>query len=120
MQKFTITQITADKEIKTKYGDKLKQSCKFKETGEIWHGIWGGGKKIGDVVEGTRESRDFEGKTYWDFKFPKKDEIVNDMSERLRKIEFRLGVVEDHLKANNKTTPDDGFEYPEEDAVPEF
>lgn len=124
MQKFTITQVTADKSINTKYGAKLKQSCKFKETGDIWHGIWGGGKKVGDVVEGTRESREFEGKIYWDFKFPKKDEVQaikqTEMDERLRKIEFRLGVIEDHLKAKAKSTPEDEpYDYPENDINPE-
>lgn len=111
LQKFTITQVTEDKAIETKFGSKMKQSCKFKETGDIWHGIWGGGKKVGDIVEGTRESRLYDGKEYWDFKFPKKDEVATLKTDAL---EIRVKKLEDKVfgvKPDPMSPPD----YPDEE-----
>jgi hypothetical protein len=91
MEKLTIAAAGSDKEIQTKFGLKKKQGIQFKEYGTLWHDVWGGGRKVGEVLEGTRSSREWEGKTYWDFKLPKKDDKTNEqmfqLENRVRKLE---------------------------------
>lgn len=74
MEKLTISRVGQEKEVQTQYGLKKKVGVQFKEYGDIWHDVWKTGLKVGEVLEGTRDSRDYNGKTYWNFKLPKKEE----------------------------------------------
>ena len=112
MQKYTITRIGTEKEVNTKFGLKHKTGVLFKETGDVWHDLW---KKkseltVGQVVEGTRDSREYEGKIYWDFKFPKKDEVL---TAKTGDLEKRVTLLE------NKVFGDKAPDYPEDDINPE-
>lgn len=86
MEKVTISRVGQEKEIQTKFGAKKKTGVQFKEYGEVWHDIWMGGLKEGQELEGTRESREYQGKTYWDFKLPKKEDIQNAQNAKLEHI----------------------------------
>lgn len=132
MEKLTISRVGQVKDIQTKFGMKKKTGVQFKEYGEVWHDIWSGDLKVGQVVEGTRDSREYQGKTYWDFKFPKKDDKVNaemgslsikvgGVIARLSVIEKHLGIksVEDYKNLGNTTAKTneehDAIEYPDEE-----
>jgi len=115
MQKYTITRIGTSKDVNTKFGPKQKTGVLFKETGDVWHDIWKAANQlsVGQVLEGTRESREYNGKIYWDFKLPKKDEVLTaktgDLEKRVERLETKVfGKVEDAM-------PD----YPEDDIPPE-
>ena len=75
MEKVTITRVGQEKEVTTKFGPKKKQGAQFVEYPDVWHDIWGGGLKEGQTLEGTRVSREYQGKVYWNFNLPKKDEV---------------------------------------------
>lgn len=94
MEKLTISRVGQTKDIQTKFGLKPKTGVQFKEYGDIWHDIWTSGLKEGQVLEGTRASRDYQGKTYWDFKLPKKDEVmagaVKEQGDKLEQILNKL------------------------------
>lgn len=96
MQKYTITRVGSEKEINTKFGPKKKTGVMFKETGDIWHDIWKAANQlsVGQVLEGTRDSREYNGKIYWDFKLPKKDEVAVIKTDALEK---RVKVLEDEV-----------------------
>jgi hypothetical protein len=87
MEKLTITRVGPEKDVETKYGTKKKQGVWFKEYGEVWHDVWGGGLKEGQILEGTRKSRDYQGKTYWNFELPKKEnpnqKVLEDIQNKL-------------------------------------
>ena len=85
MDKLTISRLGQEKIIETKFGPKKKTGVQFKEYGDIWHDIWAGDLKEGQVVEGTRASREYQGKIYWNFNFPKKDAVSNQTLESILK-----------------------------------
>lgn len=79
--KLTITQLGQVKDIQTQYGMKQKSSIKAKEYNDNWLGYWVGKNtnwKVGDVIEvESVNPREYQGKTYYDIKLPK----VNDMAK---------------------------------------
>lgn len=97
MEKLTISRLGQTKDVQTKFGMKKKTSVQFKEYGDIWHDVWSGDLKEGQVVEGTRESRDYQGKTYWNFNFPKKSGGVSpEVNDKLERI--LAGITKANLK----------------------
>lgn len=64
MERLKVTRAGEVKEVNTKFGLKKKQGVQFKEYPNVWHDVWASGIKEGDVLEGTRTSREWEGKTY--------------------------------------------------------
>lgn len=83
MEKLTISKVGTEKEVQTKFGLKKKMGVQFNEYPDVWHDVWISGLRVGDVLEGTRSSREWEGKTYWDFKLPKKDDVTNTKLEQI-------------------------------------
>lgn len=73
MEKLEIIRVGQTKQVQTKFGLKDKTGVIFKQYPDIWHDIWSKDLKVGQIVEGTRDSREWEGKTYWSFNFPKKE-----------------------------------------------
>lgn len=125
MEKVTITRVGQVKMMNTKFGEKPKTGVQFKEYGDLWHDIWRGDLKVGQELEGTRSSREYQGKTYWDFKLPNKDEAARSelskvqfsmgaIKSRLALIEEKLGIktVEDYKNLNHE--PSENIEYPDE------
>lgn len=84
MEKLTIVRLGQVKDVQTKFGPKKKTGAQFKEYPDVWHDIWSGDLKEGQVVEGTREPREYQGKTYWGFSFPRKDDKAMREIETLR------------------------------------
>jgi len=118
MQKYTITRVGSEKEVNTKFGVKQKTGVMFKETGDIWHDIWKAKNQLkeGQVLEGTRESREYNGKIYWDFKLPKKDEVASIKTDALEK---RVKILEDKVFGADVPSEDRMPDYPEDDIPPE-
>jgi len=103
MERLKVTRAGEVKEVNTKFGLKKKQGVQFKEYPNVWHDVWASGIKEGDVLEGTRTSREWEGKTYWNFVLPNKNDAV---SHKLEQILTTLGMMSYHIKAiaeNTKT-----------------
>lgn len=128
MQTLTIKRAGDNKEIQTKFGPKLKQGVQFEETGDIWHDIWGGNRKEGDKVTGTRESRDYEGKTYWSFKtLSAENETKETLKSILNKLtsinldiqQIRDAVIPQAIKAPTQSKYPSMPDYPEEEINPE-
>lgn len=125
MEKVTIVKLSAEKEIQTKFGLRKKTGVQFKEYGEIWHDVWSGGLKEGQVIEGTRKSREYEGKTYWSFELPKKDDkVVEMLSQLLTKvgsINAKIDFLADKLYPREQAVADSHTNYPENTTgEPEF
>ena len=118
MEKLTISRVGQTKDVQTKFGMKKKTGVQFKEYPEIWHDIWSGDLKEGQIVEGTRESRDYQGKTYWNFNFPKKNPGVNNETlERIlatvTKINLRVENIYAEMARQPRTKEDIVRDYPE-------
>ena len=119
----TISRVGTEKEVQTKFGLKKKQGVQFKEYGDLWHDIWASGLKVGQTLTGTRESREWEGKTYWKFKLPKKEDIVGGKLEEILIKLGQFGLVLNQIKEAT-VKPRQGVvrtevDYPEEDIDPE-
>lgn len=101
MEKVTIARLGQTKDVNTKFGMKKKTGAQFKEYGEVWHDIWSGDLKEGQVLEGTRESREYQGKLYWSFVFPKKSFAPTASPEIGEKLERILaGITKLSLKVD--------------------
>ena len=99
MEKLTISRVGAERTVKTKYGDKIKQGVIFREYTDIWHDVWQGGLKEGQVLEGERASRDWEGKTYWSLNLPKKGTVdAGKIEEIITKLNLLQNSVEQIAK----------------------
>lgn len=125
MEKLTITKVGTEKQVTTKFGPKTKMGVQFKEYGELWHDVWTGGLKVGDILEGTRASREWEGKTYWDFKLPKKDDkVVEMLSQLLTKvgsINAKIDYLQEKLYPREKAVAESINDYPNEElGEPQF
>jgi|ERR1035437_1505086 hypothetical protein len=140
MQKYKISRIGQEKDISTKFGMKKKTGVLFEETGDVWHDIWKGKDlmKIGDELEGTRESKEYEGKVYWTLKLPKKDDVIagqvkqqgdklETILNKLTQMNLILQSMRDHVipkritqgtggtETQNTPKYEDGLEYPNND-----
>ena len=115
MEKLTIARLGQTKDVNTKFGMKKKTGVIFKEYDGIWHDVWLGDLKEGQVLEGTRESREWEGKTYWNFNLPRKDDKVMKEIETLRSglTMINLRVVELEKKVFPPTIAGTDKPYPE-------
>ncbi len=123
---YTIERVGETKQIQTKFGLKDKTGVIFKEFPNVWHDIWAKDLKVGQEVEGERTSREYNGKIYWTFNFPKKSEVavnaVKDVSHRLQGIEITLGRILSYLELNLPRRTSDGklmpfekpIQYPDE------
>lgn len=111
MEKLTIVRLGQTKDVNTKFGMKKKTGVQFKEYPDVWHDIWSGDLKEGQVVEGTRESREYQGKTYWSFNFPKKNGAtspeVNDKLERILAGITKLSLKVDQIYLEMDKKPRD-------------
>ena len=119
MEKLTISNVTADREVQTKYGLKKKQGVQFQEYGTLWHDLWGGGHKKGEILEGTRESREYEGKTYWTFKLPNKESAVivklEEILIKLGKMGLDIQQIKEATKPKEQGRVPTEVEYPDND-----
>lgn len=120
MEKVTIKRVGEEKEVQTKFGLKKKQGVQFVEYGDIWHDVWASGLKVGETLEGTRKSREWQGKTYWNFDLPKKEDKNNERMEKILNkltfIDLRLAsLVEMLLTPEKRSELEDkarGYHYP--------
>lgn len=122
METLTISVVGKEKEVQTKFGLKKKQGVQFKEYGAIWHDIFASGLKVGQTLTGERVSRDYEGKTYWNFKLPKKDDITNGTLEqilmKLTQMNLLLQSIREHTVPQKKDYQGPVYteaDYPEAD-----
>ena len=120
LETLTISRAGKEKEVQTKFGIKKKQVVQFKETGETWFDVWASGLRDGQQLTGTRESRDWEGKTYWNFRLPKKEDVQNQMNEKilnkLTQMNVLLSAIHQHIVPKKfAPVPSEGIDYPEED-----
>ncbi len=106
MEKVTIQKVGQEKEVQTKFGPKKKTGVIFKEYPDVWHDTWLSGLKEGQVLEGTRESRDYQGKTYWNFNLPKKgeasDKKLDEALHYLLKINMGINELLEEKRKNDK------------------
>lgn len=127
MEKVTISRVGSEKEVQTKFGLKKKQGVQFNEYGDIWHDVWASGLKVGQELQGTRASREWEGKTYWNFNLPKKSDETNDKLERilnkLTTLTLEVSIIAEAVltpevrqRMNSSRKPDD-IDYPPDDGV---
>lgn len=122
--KFTITKTSTPKDIQTRFGLKKKTGVLVAEFPDIWHDVWADGLKVGQVIEGERTSRDWEGKTYWSIQLPKKGEqavqAVKSVEEKVEQLLTKVGKLEFYFKAwydlHAKELPkkSEEIEYPDE------
>lgn len=120
MEKLTIARLGQTKDVNTKFGMKKKTGVIFQEYDGIWHDIWSGDLKEGQVVEGTRESREYQGKTYWSFNFPKKSAQASpEISEKLERllvgqtqIKLSLRQIYDEMEKRVRTKEEKLADYP--------
>lgn len=122
METLTIARVGTEKEIQTKFGLRKKMGVQFKEYGDIWHDVWTSGLKVGQTLQGTRASREWEGKTYWDFKLPKREDATNSVNEKLEtilnkltQINLALELIQDILIPKEQGKVPTDVDYPEED-----
>ena len=115
MEKLTISRVGQEKVVETKFGPKKKTGVIFTEHPDIWHDIWLGDLKVGQVLEGTREPREYQGKTYWNFNLPRKDDKVMKEIEGLRTAQtmLNLRVAELEKKAFPAKIAGTDVDYPE-------
>ena len=128
MEKLTISRLGQVKDVQTKFGMKKKTGVQFKEYPDVWHDIWSGDLKEGQIVEGTRESRDYQGKTYWNFNFPKNNPSANNETlERILAVVTKTNLRVESIYAEMPKKPRDmqseypdlkGDEMPNPDDVP--
>lgn len=118
MEKLTIEKAGLEKEVKTKNGLVKKQGVQFKEHPGVWHDIWASGLKVGDVLEGERVSREWEGKIYWNFNLPKKSTVeLEKIKHDVEVLKTEIGRIKFHLNIK-PTTPGNeeekakGYHYP--------
>lgn len=82
--------------VQTKYGEKTKYS--IKDSNERWYSCWDrdmAGVKQGDTIEGEVLSREYNGKTYYDFKLPRKEDLLERRIEALEKAVFGTEETKD-------------------------
>lgn len=92
--KLTIEKVGQEKTVQTKFGPKQKRGVIFKEFPNIWHDVWASGLKEGQELEGERVSRDWEGKQYWNFQLPKKENVLGHKLEEILngQTTIKLGI----------------------------
>lgn len=117
--KITISWVGEVKLTKTKFGDKNKFSVKTQEEGDKFLDVWLKPNvptwKVGEVheIEGITP-REYNGKTYYSVKFAGKNKNLEEVENRITKIELRLATLENQLKPQP-------IKYPEgEPSTPNF
>lgn len=97
------------KEVGTKYGKKWKVSYKMGDTWyNAWEGAWNSRFNEGDTIDleeigASVESREYNGKTYYDIKGPKNDyRAPSNSSEVLTELKDIKSMVIEILKATQR------------------
>jgi hypothetical protein len=120
METVTISRVGQPKEVETKFGKKTKTGVQFKEHGEVWHDVWVSDLKVGQTLQGERVSRDWEGKTYWNFNLAKKDDRIDGKLEeiliKIGMLNLKVEKIFDRLPVNKNSVISS---YPEETINPD-
>ena len=106
-----LTWIGQKKDVNTKNGLKQQFSIKVEGNDNYLSGFcnavtdsW----KVGDNVEIVISSREYNGKTYYNFNLPKKGEISNDKLEhiltKLSRLQFSVDKIIEHLTPKSRLT----------------
>lgn len=118
MQKFrlTINRIW-EKEVQTKFGDKIKYSIEFKEKPRIYIdsfvGNWNKEWKTGDVVEFSEEQlreRQYNGRKYFTLMAPPEAKLNGVTRNEFDILVSRVSEIEQKLEEKEKTTEDKEIE----------
>jgi len=127
METFTITRVGTPKTIETKFGPKVKTGVQTVEYPDVWHDVWAGNLMNGQKLEGTRTSREYQGKTYWSIELPKKSEqavqaVKKEVGDKLEQIlndltTLKLGMrqIASFLETNMIKRTSDGKPMPFQD-----